>query len=82
MAVSEEALEPRSAGGRLRHKEWEVALGRRLLAGQELLGHILGGGRLHPDGQEPQQHVRHCHLGQLPTGLGRNNHLYKRKRGK
>lgn len=72
--VLEDGSGPRSAGDRLRRG----LAGGRLLASEELLGHVVGAEGLLLVGQEPGQHLRHRHSSQLPARV--NYSLFLKKK--
>lgn len=55
------------AGGGL----WHGRGRRRLLAGEELVGPLVGRARLHQDGAQPRQPLRHRQRRLLPARLAR-----------
>lgn len=59
-------------GGRLRHGRG----GRRLLAREELVGPLVGLARLHQDGAQQEQPLRHRLQRLLPARLGAHTHYY------
>lgn len=61
---------PAGAGGGVRHGRGR----RRLLAGEELVGPHVGRPRLHQDGAQPRQPLRHRLLRLLPAGLDHHTH--------